>query len=320
MQENAYIIWEYDQTIAEQIGNKAAKLGELRKIGIKIPAGFILTKAAFLDFITANGIYTKLNKLLTHLPFQPEGIKKSSQRMSELFADSYIPTQIIDELASAGNILSAKTFAVRSSSCIEDLDQASFAGLYDTFHNVSPGNELIEGVKRCWQSAFSLRALAYLKRLDLPIKDLKDLSMAVIIQQMINSRLAGVMFTVSPATGDASKILIEYSAGLGDSVVSGEITPHSILIDKITNQVSRTGEQGSANLLEERYIYQLTGLARRIEEHFGSYQDIEWTIDSDSAEIIILQARPETVWNKRPQVPFHKPGQTVFSFISEVKL
>ncbi|MFH1096758.1 MAG: PEP/pyruvate-binding domain-containing protein [Candidatus Desantisbacteria bacterium] len=316
-----YIKWAYDQTISPEVGNKAARLGELKKIGIKTPEGFTLTKTAFMDFIVANGIYTRLNELL--LPSQPEGIKESSRRISELFVATKIPIAIMNAITSACSTLLVKentTFAVRSSSVIEDLAGASFAGLYDTFLNVPPGDKLIEGVKKCWQSAFSLRALAYLRELGINIQTPQDMSMGVIIQQMINARFAGVMFTVNPATGDASKILIEYSAGSGESVVSGEITPHSILIDKITNQGSGIGEQGSANLLEGRYIYQLSSISKIIENHFGCYQDIEWAIDSDSAEIIILQARSETVWNRRHQVPFHKPEQTVFSFMPEIRV
>lgn len=310
-----YVRWDYEEIAPADVGTKGYYLSKLKRLGLRIPAGFILTTTAFLDFIIANGIYDRLTGIVANL--QPEEIKESIRRnkIGELFAKSNIPTQIMDELTSAGNILSVKTLAVRSSAIIEDLPKASFAGLYDTFLNVTVGNELIESVKRCWQSAFGLRALTYCQRLDLQIKDLKDIAIAVIVQEMINARFAGVMFTVHPGTGDASKILIEYSAGLGNLVVSGERTPETILIDKVTNRIDKKGQ----DLLDERYVFQLASIGKKIEEAFGCYQDIEWAIDNGSAEIIILQARPETVWNRRHQMPFHKPGQTVFSFIPEVK-
>lgn len=321
MEESLYVKWDYDQTMVSQVGNKAASLGQLKKIDIKTPQGFAITQKAFLDFLADNGIYSKIKAQLSDLPAELEAVKAKSQGLRELFVEAEIPNKMINEITDACrrlDLLSKKKilFAVRSSSIIEDLPQASFAGLYDTFLNVTVGNELIESVKRCWQSAFNLRVLTYCQRLDLQIKDLKDIAIAVIVQEMINPRFAGVMFTVHPGSGDASKILIEYSAGLGNLVVLGERTPETILIDKVTNRIDKKGQ----DLLDERYIYQLASMGKKIEEHFGCYQDMEWAIDNDSAEIIILQARPETVWNEKHQKPFHQSGQSVLSFIPEARV
>lgn len=340
MDGSSYITWDYDQAQAQEVGNKAAKIGELKKKGMKVPNGFAITKKAFLDFLIENGIYSKIEALLAELPddahslgnlipcqaltatpFEKRGINEISQKLTQFFIDTKLSHKMANEITDACNCLADMDkentlFAVRSSSIREDLDYASFAGLYDTFLNQSL-EDIHEAVKRCWQSAFGLRALVYLKKLNLKIKNPTDIAMGVLIQKMIEPAFSGVMFTVNPTTGDASKILIEYMSGLGNLVVSGEVTPNSLLIDKITNQVDMDTVR---DILEEGYIYQLTALAKKIEKVFGSYQDIEWAIDKDLQGVVILQARSETVWNIKHQKPFHQPSQTILNFIPEIKV
>ena len=237
-----YIQWNNEQTKPYHVGMKSYNLGELERIGVKIPPGFTLTRRAFWDFITANGIYNKIKALVTDIPSNVHAIKDRSQRLYDLFTDTEIPPKIINEITEACNNLTSLfkkkiQFTVRSSSVIEDLESASFAGLYDTFLSVESYDEVLKSVKRCWQSAFSFRALTYLKKLELKIKDPKYIAMGVIIQQMIDQRFAGVMFTVNPANGDPSEILIEYSSRLEGVVASGRCTPSSLLINKITNRI-----------------------------------------------------------------------------------
>lgn len=321
MEESLYIKWNYDQTMVSAVGNKAAKLGQLKEMGIKVPAGFAITQKAFMDFLIYNGIYSKIKAQLSNLSGELETVKFRSQGLRELFDEAEMPNKMSNEMTDAcrqlGLLFKKKIlFAVRSSSIIEDLEQASFAGLYDTFLNVHPGTELFESIKKCWQSAFSLRSLTYLKKLGMPTNDPQDMAMGIIIQQQIILEFAGVMFTVNPVNGDASKILIEYSTSSEKPVVSGESTPNSILIDKVTAQIDKRGQ----GVFDKEHIDCLTSIGTRIEEHFGCYQDIEWAIDRDSGEVVILQARPESVWNIRHQKPFHQDGQTVFNFIPEVRI
>ncbi|MFH1963857.1 MAG: PEP/pyruvate-binding domain-containing protein [bacterium] len=193
-------------------------------------------------------------------------------------------------------------FAVRSSSIVEDTSGASMAGLYDTFLAVETGIAILDAIKGCWMSAACFRALTYLKRLGFGIAaddeaiSPESLGMGVIVQQMVKPKFSGVMFTINPVSGDPSKIYIEYSRGLGKAVVSGRITPNLVVADKITHQIDR---QGMDDFLDDDYIHGLTSIGKSIEKLFGCYQDIEWAIDDDSSEIIILQARPETIWNNR---------------------
>ena len=329
MGQRTYIKWESERAIASLLGSKSYKLGELRKIGIKTPQGFTLTTKAFLDFISYNGIYSKIEELMADIPSDTQAIEDRSRRLQNLFIETRIPDKVLNEMTIAYNRLTSSfkekiCLAVRSSSMIEDLKSASFAGLYDTFLRVESFNEILKSIKGCWQSAFSSRALTYLKKLNLKIKAPKEIAMGVIVQEMINQRFAGAMVTVNPVSGDSSKIFIEYSDKSGEYVVSGKCTPNSLLVDKITNRIDKsTVLKENGNLLDERYIYCLVDLAKKIERNFDSYQDIEWVIEKDGSfpeDIIILQARPETIWNEKHLKPSHKAGRSVFNFIPKVKI
>ncbi len=320
MATSKYIKWDYDQTMVAMVGNKAARLGQLRKIGIKVPQGFAITQKAYLDFLTDNGIYSKIKAMLSDLPAELSAIKAKSQGIDALFVKAEMPDEMVKEITDACNRLTSLfkekiQLAVRSSSIIEDLKQASFAGLYDSFLRLKSQEQVLECIKACWQSTFGFRVLAYLKKLNIGIEDPLEIAMGVLVQKMINQGFAGVMFTINPVNGDASKVLIEYSDRPGELVVSGKTTPDSLLVDKITGRI----DKGKGNLLKEKYIYQLTELAKEIEKNSGCYQDIEWMIDRDSQEVVILQARPETVWNERHRKPFHQPGQSVLSFMPELR-
>ncbi|MEK9150128.1 MAG: PEP/pyruvate-binding domain-containing protein, partial [Candidatus Desantisbacteria bacterium] len=130
----------------------------------------------------------------------------------------------------------------------------------------------------------------HLKKLGFKIREVSDVAMAVIIQEMVMPSFSGVMFTVHPTTGDGSKIFLEYSAGLSDDILSGRSNPISLSIDKVTDRIE--GE----DMLGEGILRELVDIGKRIEKHFGCYQDIEWAIDQD---IVILQSRPETIWNRK---------------------
>jgi pyruvate,water dikinase len=329
MRKRAYIKWEDEGAIASQLGSKSYKLGELKKIGIKIPQGFTLTTKAFVDFIIYNGIYSKIEELIANIPSDTEAIKDRSQKLRNLFIETDMPDKILNEITIAYNRLISSfeekvCLVVRSSSMIEDLKSASFAGLYDTFLRLESLNDILRSIKGCWQSAFSARALTYLKRLNFKTEDPKRFAMGVIVQKMINQRFAGVMFTVNPVSGDSSKILIEYSDKSGEFIVSGRCIPNSLLVDKITNQIDKsTASEKNGNLLEERYIYWLTDLAKKIEGHFGCYQDIEWVIDKNASfpeDILILQARPETIWNEKHLKPSREAGRSILDFVPKLKI
>ncbi len=276
-----YIKWDIDEATPAQVGRKSYYLSEVKRLGIKVPKGFTLTTQAFLDFISFNKIENRIKGLLE--------VKNGSKEIEKLFAGAVIPNGIVKEITNACKEIKMP-FAVRSSSVIEDLGKSSFAGLYETFLNVWTAENLFSSIKGCWQSAFSFRCLAHLKKLGFKIREVSDVAMAVIIQEMVMPSFSGVMFTVHPTTGDGSKIFLEYSAGLSDDILSGRSNPISLSIDKVTDRIE--GE----DMLGEGILRELVDIGKRIEKHFGCYQDIEWAIDQD---IVILQSRPETIWNRK---------------------
>jgi pyruvate,water dikinase len=329
MGQRTYIKWESEKATALLLGSKSYTLGELRKIGMKIPQGFTLTTKAFLDFISYNGIYSKIEKLFADIPSDLQAIEDRSQRLQNLLIETRIPDKVLSDITIAYNRLTSSfkekiCLAIRSSSTIEDLKSASFAGLYGTFLRVESFDEVLKSIKGCWQSAFSPMALTYLKKLNLNIKALKEIAMGVIVQEMIKQRFAGVMFTVNPVSGDSSKIFIEYSDKSGEYIVSGKCTPNFLLVDKITNRIDKsTVLKENGNLLDEKYVYCLVDLARKIERNFDSFQDIEWVIEKDASfpeDIIILQARPETIWNEKHLRPSHGAERSVFQFFPREKV
>jgi pyruvate,water dikinase len=222
----------------------------------------------------------------------------------------------------------ASPVAVRSSATTEDASDASFAGQQDTYLYVMNAEECLARVRSCWASLYSVESISYRRRRNFPEP---GVAMAVVVQTMVNARTAGVMFTRSPTSGDRSVITIEGAWGLGSSVVSGEVTPDRWVIGKITGEISvRTisdktmehlpaanggvesvavpEERRRAASLSDPELEALRLLARRIERHYGTAQDIEWAIEQHSGEIRLLQSRPETVWSSRESAPVATPS------------
>jgi pyruvate, water dikinase len=213
--------------------------------------------------------------------------------------------------------------AVRSSATTEDAVDASFAGLQDTYLWVTSLEEVLHKVRSCWASLYSLESVTYRRKKDLPEA---GVAMAVVVQKMVNARAAGVMFTRSPLTGDRSVITIEGAWGLGSAVVGGEVTPDRWVIGKVTGEISVreisdkhiqhvpaagsgiehvpvAAEQRQIPCLSDAQLQALRELGRKVERHYGRPQDIEWAVERDTNEIVLLQSRPETVWSAKEAAP-----------------
>jgi pyruvate, water dikinase len=215
---------------------------------------------------------------------------------------------------------------VRSSASSEDSAEASFAGQQDTLLGVRGPAAVAQALCECWASLYSRESISYRLRLGLPER---EIAMAVVVQRMLESRSAGVMFTRSPLSGDRSVIVIEASFGLGSALVGGEVTPDKYVVNKVTGDiVQRTvsakalrhamepnggvhtvaiedARQTEAALSDEE-IRALAEIAKRVEKHYASPQDIEWAIApgaSSQNQLYLLQSRPETVWAKRDAKP-----------------
>jgi pyruvate,water dikinase len=221
--------------------------------------------------------------------------------------------------------------AVRSSGVAEDLAGASFAGQYDTYLWIRGEAAVLDNVRRCWQGLFGEAVLTYR-----PGAAAGHPGMAVIVQQLVQPRAAGVMFTLDPVNGDRSKIVVESSWGLGEAVVAGEVTPDRHRIDKVTLEIAERvisekdseyrweagkvamlpvpDDRRSEPCLTDADLEALANLGKRIERHRGAPQDVEWAIDEPGV-LHVLQVRPETVWSTRPAKTVAEGGKSAVDLV-----
>jgi len=336
---NDLVIWfeNLRKTAIPSVGGKNANLGEMINAGIPVPPGFAITAYSYKKFIEKTGISTKIYEIIKETitnPNDPKQYEIASKKVRELIESTPMPKEIENAIKSAYEELCKRLnakdvfVAVRSSATAEDLPDASFAGQQETYLNVRGVNEVLGGTVKCWSSLFTPRAMFY--RTEKGFAHEKVL-ISVGIQKMVNSRAAGVIFTINPVTGDPSQIVVEGNYGLGESVVSGAVTPDDFIVEKNTLKIIEkriakktvqylrdpsTGktvhvdvpvEKQEQPCLNDEEIFKLAELAKRIGQHYGKAQDIEWAIDSDLSfpdNIFIVQSRPETVWSlKLAQVP-----------------
>ena len=255
---------ELDRSQVAIAGGKGANLGELLRIeGVRVPAGFCVTTAAF-DTV-AQSPETRRDPELIRIPDD-------------------LATHITDALEHYGATL---PYAVRSSATTEDLPSASFAGQHDSYLNVVGPKAVLEHVSRCWASLFTERASAYRVRGDI---DHREVRMAVVVQRMVAADVSGVLFTADPLSGNRKVTCIEATFGLGEALVSGQVNADRFQTRE--GRVTSRAEHQDRPTLTDTQLLELTRLGRRIEAHFGSPQDIEWCLDSDG--FWIVQSRPIT--------------------------
>jgi pyruvate,water dikinase len=314
------------------VGGKNANLGEMISAGLPVPPGFAVTAYAYEKFIKtthiAKKIYEIINKTVTDKN-DPKQYAEASKKIRGLIEKTSMPEEIATSIKSAYKKLNEKLnlkdvfVAVRSSATAEDLPGASFAGQQETYLNVKGAAELIEKVVKCWSSLFTPRAIFYRNEKGFAHD---KVFISVGVQKMVNSRAAGVMFTLNPVTGNTDEIVIEGNYGLGETVVSGAVNPDDFVVEKNTLKIKETriakktvqyirdpntGETIHLDVpkdkqkqpcVNEEEILKLAELAKQIEQHYGKAQDIEWAIDKDLSfpkDVFIVQSRPETVWSAK---------------------
>jgi pyruvate,water dikinase len=335
--EQKIILWfeELQKEDVPLVGGKCANLGEMLSVGIPVPPGFAVTAYAYKKFIEDAKIADKIYDILEETikdPKDPKQYEDASKKIRALIESTPMPKYIEEEIVKAYRELSKRVglkevfVAVRSSATAEDLPGASFAGQQDTYLNIKGEKELLESVRKCWSSLFTPRAIFY--RTQKGFRHERVL-ISVAVQKMVNSRSAGVMFTLHPVTGDRSKIVIESAWGLGEGMVSGAVTPDHFEVDKsslkiVAKNIARktveyvrdpkTGktihadvppERQEAPSLTDEEVVELARIGKRIEEHYGVAQDIEFAVDRDLTfpnNLFIVQARPETVWSMKEVV------------------
>ncbi len=323
--EHLYTLWYEDSDGKDFpfVGKKNANLGEMIKAGIRVSPGFSITIYANDRFIEVTGIKEKIGKFIEGLgTVGYDTTKKASEYAINLIESATIPADIEDDILSNYRKLCELSrvpdvpVAVRSSGAI------SMPGQMETYLNIRGEKDLIDYVKKCWSSAYNVEAIMYRANKGMGF----IFSIGVGIPKMVNSRVSGIIFTINPVNGDMSKISIDASYGLGEAVVSGMVTPDTILLDKITLDTVKTiigsketqcvYREGGSDIVQtsvppemrERLcvsldeIKELARLGKVIENYYGKAYDIEFGIDADlpfPENIIILQVRPESVWSKK---------------------
>src|SRR5438309_2363779 len=304
---------EIDQTQVAIVGGKGARLGELSRIeGVRVPAGFCVTTAAFRRIMAeAPSIDERLDRLSRLNPDDRVAIRTLSAEIRRFIEGIAIP----DDLAAAITLALARlgeqaAYAVRSSATAEDLPTASFAGQHDTYLNVVGPAAILEHISRCWASLFTERAVTYRLRNGF---DHRKVHMAVVVQQMVFPQSSGILFTADPVTGNRKVASVEASFGLGEALVSGLVNPdvykvqdgevvaraigtkrlaiHASQAGGTQEQAIEPGRQEQPALTDAQVV-QLAQLGRRIEAHFGRPQDIEWCLVDD--DFLVVQSRPIT--------------------------
>lgn len=314
------------------LGGKSISLGEMISAGLPVPPGFAITTHAFRLARDGSGSLPAIGELLAGLEVSDSAdVSARAAAVRKLIQSWPVPEPVEAEIRSSYQRLCELTgmadvpVAVRSSATCEDSPDASFAGEHDTYLWVRGADDVVAHVRRCWASLFTDRAVCY--RVEMGFGHL-DMEMCVAVQKMVRPRSAGVAFTLNPHDGDRSVIAIDSAWGFGEAVVSGEVTPDNFLVDKVLGSISRRtvsqkahayrlSDDGHVRLVElapdeavapslsDAEINEIARFARAAERHYGCPQDVEWAIDADlpdGSSVVLLQARPETVWSKKKVV------------------
>ncbi|WP_417555281.1 PEP/pyruvate-binding domain-containing protein [Microbacterium sp.] len=322
---------EPGETTVDTLGGKCASLVNLTAAGLPVPPGFAVTTAAYTSFVELTGLADEIDRLLAGLDADDVAVIDTvSAKIRDEFMAREVPEPIAAEFTRAYDALQQRfsgeqPVAVRSSATAEDLPDASFAGQQDTYLWLRGRDAVSEHIRRCWASLYTSRAIVYRLANDIPDE---GLSMAVAVQKMVDAKAAGVAMTIDPSNGDRSTIVIDAAWGLGESVVSGTVTPDNLHIDKVLLTLSEEyigekhiemvpdadsqgvierevePERRSIRSIDDDEVKAIATIAKRAEKHFGCPQDIEWAIDRTlpaGENLLLLQSRPETVWSAKQQ-------------------
>jgi len=303
----------------EITGGKGASLGEMTQAGIPVPQGFVILAEAFNKFLEETDLNAEIDAALDEVNTKEiHTVESASEKIQAMILSKEMPKDIKTEVLQNFKKLDAKFVAVRSSATAEDSASAAWAGQLESFLNTTE-EILLENVKKCWSSLFTPRAIFYRfeKKLN---KD--KISVAVVVQKMVNSEKSGIAFSVHPITQDKNQIIIEAGFGLGEAIVSGSITPDSYIVDKQEftildinvneqtkalyknvkggNEWKELGKKGKNQVLTEKEIINLSKLIVKIENHYGFPCDIEWA--KEKGKFFIVQSRPITTLIKDSKI------------------
>jgi pyruvate, water dikinase len=319
---------EYEAEHHPIVGGKCASLGAMTRAGMPVPTGFAVSTHAFADSLAP--VMNTLSPTLAALDVTDMAELSRIAQLCRTAVMSAGPSSAAEvSIRSAYQMLCEQTnnptlpVAVRSSATAEDQPDASFAGQQDTYLWIRGADAVVSHVVQCWASLFTDRAIAYRAENGYPHD---DVAMSVAVQQMVLPKSAGVAFTLNPANGDRSSIVIDSAFGLGESVVSGTVTPDNYMVDKVIFEITKRtvsakeeeccldgdtvvhrpldADRSTAPSLSDAEIKAVARLARAAEKHFGCPQDVEWAVtvnEAGESTVHLLQSRPETVWSRKPR-------------------
>ena len=332
-----------DKTQHNRVGGKCASLGAMIQAGAPVPPGFAVTVEAYSALLDQHELRQRISAEIAQID-QSSVVSEAEhgEALRDMILAEPMPAEVETAIREAYAELCAANdsgelpVAVRSSATAEDLPGASFAGQQDTYLWIMGADAVVAHVHKCWASLFTNRAIAY--RHDQGFEHDKVL-MAVAVQKMVNSRAAGVAMTLNPINGDRSKVVIDSSFGLGESVVSGEVTPDNFMVDKImllpisqkispkhieivpdfankcvVTKAVDPARQTQPSITRDELIA-VAAIAKRAEKFYGTPQDVEWAIDPELSapnNVVVLQSRPETVWTqKQKEAAKNKPKKKI---------
>ncbi len=296
-------------------GGKGASLGEMTQSGIPVPPGFVILSNAFEKFIEITDINVEIDAILDKVDIKEmHTVENASEEIQALILNESAPKEIEKEINKSFKQLKCEFVAVRSSATSEDSASAAWAGQLESFLNTTKEN-LLDNVRKCWASLFTPRAIFY--RFEQKLNNSK-ISVAVVVQKMVESEKSGIAFSVHPVTQDYNQLIIEAGFGLGEAIVSGQITPDSYVVDKQDkhiidinvseqqkalyrkkeggNEWKELGEKGKEQVLNKEKIIELADLIIKIEKHYGFPVDVEWAYEQ--GKFYIVQSRPITTLKK----------------------
>ncbi|MBI5636296.1 hypothetical protein HY993_05010 [Candidatus Micrarchaeota archaeon] len=297
-------------------GGKGASLGEMTQAGIPVPPGFVVLSHAFERFIEETQLVAEIDSILHSTDHTDVAkVENASDKIRALINSKTMPKDIELEIMKFHKKLGAKFVAVRSSATAEDSSSAAWAGQLETYLNTTE-KDVLEYVKKCWSSLFTPRAIFY--RFEKNLHNQK-ISVAVVVQKMVESEESGISFSVHPVTQDYNQLIIEAGFGLGEAIVSGEVTPDSYVVEKDAlrllevnvseqekalykklgggNEWRELGEKGKTQVLSGEQVIELAKIILGIEKHYGFPVDVEWAREKN--KFYITQSRPITTLSKK---------------------
>jgi pyruvate,water dikinase len=345
-----HIVWfdRYDRDKHKPfVGGKNSSLGEMMMAELPVPPGFAVTTNAYEEMWRSQQLAQNVNELLRGIDHDDYATNMAiSLQIRALIEAEPVTDRVVNDISDAYASLCRHCdvtdvpVAVRSSATAEDLPDASFAGQQDTYLWIRTADAVVDHVRKCWSSLFTDRAMAYRHEMGYTHQ---SIAMSVGVQKMVDPIAAGVAFTLNPTNGDRSQIAIDSAWGLGEAVVSGEVTPDNYLIDKVLRTVVKReisnkeveyrltdegtvqkmpieGDRRTEASVTDDDLIAIAMLARRAEKHYGCPQDVEWALDRHlpaGENVVMLQSRPETVWSQKPVKPVARStGDQMSSIVS----